>query len=471
MAFEPTALLDFAAREGRLSELGWLDARDVVVKPGGGAAGAHPARRNRAHGRAAPRSWSDVLEQTAARDAVSVWLPTTDLSEHAALLKALPSSSLFRDFCASLEAKLPHRWLRGAATAVCKHPNTGFRVHFRAADGRERKVVARAVILATGPVGKWNVPAPFEAHLGCRRIVHTEALMPSSGRGTLREEVTALCAGDAARVLVIGGGISAAQAAIAAVRAGRRVVLRSRRPLQTRAFDVASEWLDVRHADRLRYEFLSQPVRKRREAVREATAGGSVPAIYLDELRRLAHETNDLRLEVDEGVDRSEVRVGGEHVVVNGETFGLVVLATGVVTATDCSPLYASVGALLEAPTVDGLPHVDSSLRWAPEEDVFVVGANAALELGPGAANLIGAMRGARVVANELFRRMWRQPDGRLVAPKRSAFANKFAGLWFCDPLLDGTESEIDVLVERLHLAPKVEAKLRRASRGSRGVQ
>ena len=80
-------------------------------------------------------------------------------------------------------------------------------------------------------------------------------------------------------------------------------------------------------------------------------------------------------------------------------------------------------------------------------------------------------MRGARVVANELFRRMWRQPDGRLVAPKRSAFANKFAGLWFCDPLLDGTESEIDVLVERLHLAPKVEAKLRRASRGSRGVQ
>ena len=36
VAFEPTALLDFAAREGRLSELGWLDARDVVVKPGGG---------------------------------------------------------------------------------------------------------------------------------------------------------------------------------------------------------------------------------------------------------------------------------------------------------------------------------------------------------------------------------------------------------------------------------------------------
>ena len=65
VAFEPTALVNFAIQEGRTSEL------------------------------------SDAP--------VCCWVPTTDLSAQGRLLKALPSNALFRDFCRSLEAKLPHR--------------------------------------------------------------------------------------------------------------------------------------------------------------------------------------------------------------------------------------------------------------------------------------------------------------------------------------------------------------------------
>ena len=37
---------------------------------------------------------------------------------------------------------------------MCKDASTGaFRVHCTASDGRKRRVVARAVVLATGPVG------------------------------------------------------------------------------------------------------------------------------------------------------------------------------------------------------------------------------------------------------------------------------------------------------------------------------
>ena len=434
VTFEPTALLDYAVREGRASEL--VDA---------------PVTR---------------------------WLPTTDLSEQAPLLKAMPSNALFRDFCASLEAKLPHRWLSGKATSVCKDPSTGeFRVHCTTAGGRERKVVARAVILATGPVGKWSVPAPFEPHLASRLILHTEELL-LEGNGTLREEITRKCPGQSARVLVIGGGISAAQAALAAFRAGHRVVLRSRRPLQTRAFDIEAEWLDVRHADRLRYEFLSLPIDRRREAVRQATSGGSVPANYMEELRHLSEGSPDmLRLEVDEDIERSDVSVssvggdgsvgvgvgsGGDNeqaVIVNGEAFAMVVLATGVATAPSSSPLYRSVEELLGAPTVEGLPHVDSALRWGGgDDDVFVLGANAMLELGPGAGNLLGAMRGARIVSNELHGLMWRHADGRRAGrPERAVFSNKYA------MLLDGSKAEIDVLVQRLHLSSKAEFALRKA--------
>ena len=128
---------------------------------------------------------------------------------------------------------------------------------------------------------------------------------------------------------------------------------------------------------------------------------------------------------------------------------------------------YHSVAELLQAPTVEGLPHVDSSLRWVQGEDLFVLGANAALELGPGGANLIGAMRGARVVSNELHGLMRKETDvhARPTAPPRAAFSNKYAGL------LDGSQPEIDVLANRLHLSPKAEMALRKASQhGTRHI-
>ena len=441
VAFEPTALLDFAIREGRTSEL--IDA------PVGGK-----------HG----------------------WLATTDLSAQAVSLKALPSNALFRDFCAELEGKLPHTWISGTAASVCKDSSTGkFKVHYKAtANGRERKVAARAVILATGPVGKWNVPAPFEPHLASRLVLHTEemVLAGSTSKGTLSEEITRRCPGESARVLVIGGGISAAQAALAAFRAGHQVVLRSRRPLQTRAFDIGSEWLDVRTADRLRFEFLCLPMERRRKAVKEATLGGSVPANYMKELHRLAEESPErMRLEVDADIDCSQVCVAGggaggggvggvgAHVVVNGETFAMVLLATGVVTESACSPLYRSVENLLHAKTVDGLPCVDSNQRWVPGEDLFVLGANAVLELGPGGGNLMGAMKGARVVSNELAGLMWKLPDGLKAGLARTVFSNMYASLGDRVRFGDGSEEEIDVLAQQLHLSPQAETALRKARR------
>ena len=152
MAFDPTALVDFAIDEGRTSEL--IDA---------------------------PVSGS--------------WLVSTDADKEK-WLKALPSSALFRDFCSSLEAKLPHRWASGRATCVSKDSSTGeFRVRYKGtADEREREVPARAVILATGPVGKWNIPAPFEPHLASRLVLHTEELLVGESQGTLSEQITRRCA-------------------------------------------------------------------------------------------------------------------------------------------------------------------------------------------------------------------------------------------------------------------------------------
>ena len=436
LGFDPTALVDFAIHQGRTSEL--IDA-----------------------------------------PVAGTWLATTDLSAQASLLQALPSSALFRDFCSELEAKLTHRWLSGTATRMCKDSSTGkFCVHYEGtADKREHRVAARAVILATGPIGKWSIPTPFEPylHLASRLVLHTEELL-AQNTGTLREEITRRCPGKSARVLVIGGGISAAQATLAAFHAGHQVILRSRRPLKTRAFDIGSEWLDVRTADRLRFEFLCLPMHRRRVALREATSGGSVPGNYMEELSRLSQASNALQIEVDEQVERSKVCVdpAGEHVCVNGDAFAMVILATGVVPAPLCSSLYRSVEELFKAPTVGGLPRVDSRLRWVPSEDLFVVGANAALELGPGGGNLIGAMRGARVVSNELHELMGKRSDSQKAGLAHQVFKNMYASLGDRQRFGDGSEAEIDVLAQQLNLSPQAETALRKARKdrkATRGLQ
>jgi len=92
---------------------------------------------------------------------------------------------------------------------------------------------------------------------------------------------------------------------------------------------------------------------------------------------------------------------------VNGEAFDHVILATGATASPMDSPLYQQVAKEFGGQTSNGFPRIDEALRWVEEEDLFVVGANALLELGPGALNLMGAMRGAKIVSEQLRDVMW----------------------------------------------------------------
>lgn len=49
-----------------------------------------------------------------------------------------------------------------------------------------------------------------------------------------------------------------------------------------------------------------------------------------------------------------------------------------------------------------GLPWLTEDLQWAPDVPLLVAGGYANLQLGPGAANLIGAREGAERIANGL---------------------------------------------------------------------
>ena len=391
-AYEPQALVNFAESQGRTNEL--LNVPFVTQR-----------------------------------------LSTEGLTAQDPRLYGLPTTALFRDFCSSLEEKLPHQWLTARAVQVLKDENTGkFRARYTSGDG-DGWVIADAVVLATGPAGERNIPEPFRpfADSGC--VTHTAeflsngkaiaSMAPRSWRGS---------GSGGARLLVIGGGLTAAQAALAAVAAGSRVVLRSRRPLTTRAYDLSKEWLDQRHATRLRSEFLTTPVEGRLKMVREAVQGGSVPESYMKELHRLASTSDRLELETSEGIDRSVVFIREGKVHVDDEVFDHIILATGSSSAPGLTPLYKQVEAEFGLRTVDNYPLLDDGLSWMPNgEDLFVVGANAVLELGPGALNLMGAMRGGRIVAEGLRDLMWSTTHRK--AASAAVTANQFSLLG-----LDGSD-------------------------------
>ena len=226
-------------------------------------------------------------------------------------LYGLPTTALFRDFCSSLAAGLPHQWLSARAVQVLKDESTGkFRVRYTSSDSdAEGWVIADAVVLATGPAGERIFPAPFRpfADSGC--VTHTAEFF-SKGKAIASMEPHSWhgSGSGSARLLVIGGGLTAAQAALAAVAAGSRVVMRSRRPLTTRAYDISKEWLDLRHATRLRSELLSTPVEGRLKMVREEVQGGSVPESYMKELRHLASTSDRLELQIAASFSSGTVR-------------------------------------------------------------------------------------------------------------------------------------------------------------------
>lgn len=91
------------------------------------------------------------------------------------------------------------------------------------------------------------------------------------------------------------------------------------------------------------------------------------------------------------------VQVGDE--VLN---FDVVLLGTG--SGADCTalPLIQNLLEKWPVPLVGGFPVLSTDCQWRSDVPVFVVGALAALQLGPGALNLMGARHGADIVATKL---------------------------------------------------------------------
>jgi len=205
---------------------------------------------------------------------------------------------------------------------------------------------------------------------------------------------------EAGHVIVVGGGLSAAQLCSGAAARGARVTLVTRRRITVRRYDTHPTWLGPR---KLR-PFSAEPdPAVRHRMLTQARGGGSMPHRARVELERL-ESTGQLQLR--ERAELTDVqRVGdGLRVCIDGhETIPADELwcATGGQVDVHADPLLSDLRTRHPLAIAGGLPDLDAALRW-PGTNVHLSGAAAGLILGPTAGNLIGHRRAAQRITAAL---------------------------------------------------------------------
>eukprot|EP00804_Cyclotella_cryptica_P018221 CCRYP_005960-RA/>CCRYP_005960-RA protein AED:0.03 eAED:0.03 QI:75/1/1/1/1/1/3/59/463 len=330
----------------------------------------------------------------------------------------LPSTSLFEDFCLYLADQLPHDYVKSYAIDLDRNEEGDYVV--KLANGTD--VVTSSVILALGPTGRPVIPEQIsqvpKAHLISWKCMIDE-LKPC-------HEI----------VLVVGGGLTAVQAAQYALRRGKRVYLSSRRQLVERHFDIDTCWFDKRSTNLHISEFYHLSEAERLSVLKEARGGGSVPPIYMKDLREWEKKGKLTLVTADPdyigSTDNGKLMIALNE----GKTalFDCIINACGIKPDCTANPLIKKITEKFLLKTAGGFPSISVDLEWT--KNLFCVGALASLNVGPDSGNIMGARRGASIVANTLECKAWlRDKEG-------GALANPFQLLW--DDETTDSESEID---------------------------
>lgn len=291
-----------------------------------------------------------------------------------------PSLRLFRNHTAHIveQHDLQSLRIRGEALAIVARPN-GMRIE--TADGA---LEAKRVILAMGMGDQPAIPE-FAQKLRSQGARVHHVFEPGFSRQNM---------GEFQKAVVVGGGISAAQTALAlAEQTPGRVTLLSRHVARVRAFDTDPGWMGPKN---LRDFARVANHDERRRIIQSARHRGSMPDEVAAALRTaisrgtLGHRVaNIVAAEYENGQARIDVDDDGSAL-----TADCLILATGFERRRPGGQMLNQVIADLDLRCAScGYPIVTPDLRWHP--GIFVTGPLAELEIGPPSRNIVGARMAA----------------------------------------------------------------------------
>jgi len=313
----------------------------------------------------------------------------------------LPGTKLFNDFCDDLAKSLPHTFITGMAQGVEKEGGA-YRVDI---SGRARSLICQHVVFALGAANTPNIPKT----LSCIYENSVDETNPRLVHTFSWRQVLSLPIVDET-VVVIGGGLSAAQTALLASRRGaKKVVLASRRKMHSRLYDLSVDWLDPKvgwdsdKGEKSRmFEFYDTPKAERRAWVKSARGGATVPPSYLEALEEKVR-AGKFECIVDtithaECGDDGRILLSFLHST-EPIIADRVILATGSTIGVRNIPLLEDSISRFNLPVIDNLPDINEQLQWG-DEKFSVVGNLALLQVGPDSGNLSGCRRCAERCAN-----------------------------------------------------------------------
>lgn len=324
-----------------------------------------------------------------------------------------PSTPLFHDYCHDIITRYNlHNVVQKETVLDIKYTDivvTGTKESGKGFVIKTNKATygCKICILATGHKGKTNYPIkPFSDHHDLTRACHTSHIFQNQ----VKFPPPVLTERKSSSLVIVGGGLTAAQLAHVAITLGvSKVYMLLRGPLKIKHFDFHLDWVTKYKNLKKSAFYIKDTDEERLAMIQEARQGGSINPEYHKKLTRhlksgrlqmMKHTTIEAGLwNNDTGcwdlsvITKSQSGNGDDHHdTITGD---YVVFATGNQPDIKGLPFMKSIISQHDIKTVQGFPCLTDNLEWKEGLPLFVIGKNASLKVGPSSANLDGARLGA----------------------------------------------------------------------------
>ena len=292
---------------------------------------------------------------------------------------AQPSTQLFWDFCnAALTELTKHQVYYQFEVAKLRWDKGAGSFPFRLISTDKEGFRSRCVVLAIGADDCAYVPPEFTQwqRQSPDRVLHASQFAVSKEFGVTP-----------AKIVIVGGGLTAGTLAKSLSEHGHSVALIARNQLRTEQFDFPPIWLGPKALA----EFANETDFQRRYDIIQQNRGEG--SITPDIMEALIDAPNiDLYPETCirniVSVDRKGLKVETTQGVIQGVS--RVILATGYQFNLRRYSFLKELITQHQIPLVRGLPCLDDDLQLHPVENLFGSGTIAQLQIGPAAGNIAG---------------------------------------------------------------------------------
>ena len=297
---------------------------------------------------------------------------------------AQPSTQLFWDFCNAALAELTkHRVYYQFEVAKLRWDKGSGKFPFRLISTNNVGFRSRCVILTIGTDDCAYVPPEFVRWQGLYpdRILHASQFSVSEEFGT-----------SPARIVVVGGGLTAGTLAKSLSERGHDIALVARKSLRTEQFDFPPVWLGPKALA----EFADEANFQRRyEIIQQNRGEGSITPDIMEVLMDAPNINLYPETCIHNIVETKKYpSPQGLHIETTRNTItdvSRVILATGYQFDLHRYDFLKELVTQHQIPLVRGLPHLDNDLQLHPVQNLFGSGTIAQLQIGPAAGNIAGA--------------------------------------------------------------------------------